>query len=229
MPTTAWISGLSKSRFEALDDVRDVAAPQLVDERAGVLGDRPEQHGEVRPRQAPRLDVGCVVEREPAHRLDAVADPRRLSRLVVELAGEQVAALPRLVTGAHHRLRQAMAGGDALGDRPAEFDDALARAEVVVERDLPDAVVAVRERDDVRDLAAAPLVDRLVVVADDAQVRAELRQPADESLLQRVDVLVLVDDDVADVVADVVLDDAGASSSSASPSRNWTARLIISV
>ena len=54
------------------------------------------------------------------------------------------------------------------------------------------------------DLAAAPLVDRLVVVADDAEVRAELHQPADESLLQRVDVLVLVDDDVADVVPDVI-------------------------
>ena len=67
-------------------------------------------------------------------------------------------------------------GGDALGDRAPDFDDALARAEVVVERDLPDAGVPVRERDDVRDLAAAPLVDRLVVVADDAEVRAELRR-----------------------------------------------------
>ena len=66
-----------------------------------------------------------------------------------------------------------------------------------------DAVVPVGERDDVRDLAAAPLVDRLIVVADDAEVRAELRQPPDEPLLQRVDVLVLVDDDVADVVTDV--------------------------
>ena len=81
-----------------------------------------------------------------------------------------------------------------------------ARPEVVVEGDLPDAGVPARERDDVRHLAAAPLVDRLVVVAHHAEVRAEPDQAADESLLQRVDVLVLVDDDVADVVPDVVLD-----------------------
>ena len=55
-----------------------------VDERAGVLRDRPEQHGEVRPRQAARLAVGRVVEGEPAHRLDAVADPRRLGVRVGE-------------------------------------------------------------------------------------------------------------------------------------------------
>ena len=87
-----------------------------------------------------------------------------------------------------------------------DLDHALARAEVLGERHLVDAVVPVGERDDVRDLAAAPLVDRLIVVADDAEVRAELRQPPDETLLQRVDVLVLVDDDVADVVTDVTAD-----------------------
>ena len=95
-----------------------------------------------------------------------------------------------------------------------DLDDALARAEVVVERDLADAVIAVGEGDDVGDLAAAPLVDRLVVVADDAEVRAELRQPPDQPLLQRVDVLVLVDHDVADVVADVAAGPAASSSSS---------------
>ena len=117
---------------------------------------------------------------------------------------------PLLVTSPHHRLRQPIASRDALGDRAPDLDDALARAEVLGERDLPDAGVAVAEGDDVGDLAAAPLVDRLVVVADDAQVRAELRQAADQSLLQRVDVLVLVDDDVSDVVADVLLDNARA-------------------
>ena len=111
-------------------------------------------------------------------------------------------------------------GRDALGDGAADLDDALARAEVVGEGHLSDAVVAVGERDDVGDLAAAPLVDRLVVVADDAEVRAELREPADEALLQRVDVLVLVDDDVPDVVADVRLDDARPRRRPSSPSRN---------
>ena len=126
----------------------------------------------------------------------------------------------RLVPGAHHRLRQTTAGGDPLRDRPAYLDHAFARAEVLGERHLVDAGVPVGEGDDVRDLAAAPLVDRLVVVSDDAEVRAELGQPADQSLLQRVDVLVLVDDDVADVVADVTAEPAASSSSSSSPSRN---------
>ena len=188
---------------------------------SGVLRDRPEQHGEVRPRQAPRLAVGRVVEGEPAHRLDAVADPRRLRVLVREIASDQVAALPALVPARTIAFgRRSPAGIRSATDLP-DLDHALARAEVLGERHLADAGVPVGERDDVRDLAAAPLVDRLVVVADDAQVRAELRQPADESLLQRVDVLVLVDDDVADVVADVT---AGPSPRPrrrpASPSRN---------
>ena len=51
---------------------------------------------------------------------------------------------------------------------------------------------------------------KMVIVTDDTQVRAGLRQPADESLLQRVHVLVLVDDHIADVVADVLLDGGGA-------------------
>ena len=144
-------------------------------------------------------------EGEPAHRLDAVADPRRLRVRVVERRERAGRPAPSVwCPAAHHRLRQPLAGGDPLGDRSPDLDDALARAEVLVERDLLDAGVPVGERDDVRDLAAAPLVDRLIVVADDAEVRAELRQAADEALLQRVDVLVLVDDDVADVVTDVI-------------------------
>ena len=59
------------------------------------------------------------------------------------------------------------------------------------------------ERQDVGHRAAAPLVDRLVVVADHAQVRAEPAEPLDQLLLDRVRVLVLVHDDVPDVIADV--------------------------
>ena len=65
---------------------------------------------------------------------------------VVEVESEQVAALPALMPGGDHRLGQSLARRDALGDRSAELDDALAGAEVVVEGDLPDAVVAVARR-----------------------------------------------------------------------------------
>src|SRR5207253_1792551 len=125
--------------------------------------------------------------------LDAVDNPRRLRDRVVERQGQQVAAFPCLVTSRDHRLLQSLTGGYPLGDRAAEFDDALARPKVVVQDYLSDAGIAARERDDVRDLAATPLVYRLVVVSDDAKVRPEPHQAADESLLQRVHVLIFVD------------------------------------
>ena len=50
------------------------------------------------------------------------------------------------------------------------------------------------------DVAAAPLVDRLVVVADHADAGAQLVQLLDHRLLDRVHVLVLVDDDVLDAL-----------------------------
>ena len=45
-------------------------------------------------------------------------------------------------------------------------------------------------------VTAAPLVDRLVVVADDADARTQFVQRPDDRLLDRIDVLVLVHDDV---------------------------------
>ena len=110
------------------------------------------------------------------------------------------------MAGGGHGLREPLAARDPFGDGAANLDDTPAGPEVVIEGDLLDVGVAIGERDDVRYLAAAPLVDRLVVVPDDAQVRTELDEPADETFLERVDVLVLVDDDVLDVVLDVVLD-----------------------
>ena len=105
-----------------------------------------------------------------------------------------------------HRLRQPLLSGNALGDGLAELDDALARSEVVVEGDLRDGLVAFGEPDDVGDLAPSPLVNGLVVVAYDAEVRAEPHEAADKALLQGVHVLVFVDDEVANVVPCVVLD-----------------------
>ena len=43
---------------------------------------------------------------------------------IVERQGEQVATLPRLVAGRDHRLLQPLTGGDALGDRARQLDDA---------------------------------------------------------------------------------------------------------
>lgn len=49
---------------------------------------------------------------------------------------------------------------------------------------------------DVRHVGPAPLVDRLIVVADDAQLHRRLGEELDQPLLCRVDVLVLVDDEM---------------------------------
>ena len=53
------------------------------------------------------------------------------------------------------------------------------------------------EVEDVADVGAAPRVDRLVVVADDADVLVCAPEEAHELELRAVRVLVLVDDDVA--------------------------------
>ena len=63
--------------------------------------------------------------------------------------------------------------------------------------------IAVGEPDDVGDVRAAPLVDRLVVVADDAQLDLRAGQQLDQPLLGRVDVLVLVDDQVPQLGVDL--------------------------
>ena len=54
------------------------------------------------------------------------------------------------------------------------------------------------EAQDVADLGAAPPVDRLVVVADAADVRRALGEQAQPEILRDVGVLILVDQDVAE-------------------------------
>ena len=73
--------------------------------------------------------------------------------------------------------------------------------------------------DDVAHVGAAPLVDRLVVVADDARGRRRRRpgEQLDQPLLGRVDVLVLVDDQVAQLGGDLGVRPPGRSSCSHRP------------
>ena len=60
------------------------------------------------------------------------------------------------------------------------------------------------EVEDVAQVGAAPAVDRLVGIADDAEVAVDLGQPLDQQVLRPVGVLVLVDEDVPEL-ARVVL------------------------
>ena len=55
------------------------------------------------------------------------------------------------------------------------------------------------EVEDVAQVRAAPVVDRLIRIADDAEVAVDFGEPADEQVLRPVRVLVFVDEDVAEL------------------------------
>ena len=56
------------------------------------------------------------------------------------------------------------------------------------------------EVEDVAQVGAAPLVDRLIGIADDAEVAVDLGEPADQQVLRPVGVLVLVDHHEAELL-----------------------------
>ena len=86
-----------------------------------------------------------------------------------------------------------------VGDEPGrDREDVPARAVVALEPDHLRAGEVALEAQDVVHVRAAPAVDRLVVVADAAQVPARLRQQPEPQVLDDVGVLVLVDQDVAE-------------------------------
>ncbi len=76
--------------------------------------------------------------------------------------------------------------------------DMRRRAVVALQPDDGGAGKILLEAQDVADLGAAPAVDRLVVVADAADVLRALRQQPQPEILRHVGVLVLVDQDVAE-------------------------------
>ena len=127
--------------------------------------------------------------------LDLLADRARLllgvphagdGRLLAGFAfGEQRLAEPVLVVGDQPR------GG---------AQDMAGRAVVVLEPHHRGAGKIVLEAQDVVDLGAAPAVDRLVVVADAAEVVPALRQQPQPQVLDHVGVLVLVDQHVPEAV-----------------------------
>ena len=86
-----------------------------------------------------------------------------------------------------------------MGDEPrGDGEDVAARTVVALEPDHPRAGKVFFEAEDVVDVRPAPAVDRLVVVADAADVAAALRQETQPQVLDGVGVLVLVDQNVAE-------------------------------
>ena len=98
--------------------------------------------------------------------------------------GEQRLAEPAFIVG------DEMRGGG---------EDRAGRAVVALEPDHLRAGEVVLEAEDVVDLGAAPAIDRLVVVADAADVLARLGEEAQPEILRDIGVLILVDQHVAEL------------------------------
>jgi hypothetical protein len=77
-------------------------------------------------------------------------------------------------------------------------------------RDAESACTALRELDEVLDRRSTEPIERLVIVTDDADILRPARQSEEDALLDRVGVLVLVDDDVLEPVHRAVVREEGA-------------------
>ena len=83
------------------------------------------------------------------------------------------------------------------GRRGVEND--LRRPVVLLELDDLDVGKVLLEVEDVSEVGAAPLVDGLIRIADDAEVAMDLGETANEQVLRPVRVLVFVDEDVPEL------------------------------
>ena len=177
------------------------------------------------------LDLLALVEPHAAHDPvgepragQRVLDRPRLGVRAVQHAGRGLAAGQRLAQarGDEVGLLEIVAAAEAAHEGPAGAVGPQPLLEAVpvppddrvggVEDDLGRAVVPLEphhrrlgviplEVEDVAQVGAAPLVDRLVGVADDAQVAVPVGQEPDEPVLRRVGVLVLVDHDEPEALA----------------------------
>jgi hypothetical protein len=119
-------------------------------------------------------------------------------RLVLGIPGARDRdALARDVLGAQRLAEPPLVAGDEPG---GGGEDVAGGAVVALQPDHRGARKVVLEAQDVVDLRAAPAVDRLVVVADAAQVLALLGEKPEPQVLGDVGVLVLVHQHVAEAV-----------------------------
>jgi len=167
------------------------------------FAEEPRDHPEV---GEGRLDAPALARHllrakgEPCEKFEQHPLRQELLVGVLEGAGEEVAVVVGLRPSGGHLLGEAVA---VLRDEVArEGDDAARGAEVLLEADGADVGVALGEGEDVADGGAVPLVDALVVVADDAEPGPEAREGADHALLHGVHALVLIDNDMAEAPGD---------------------------
>ena len=136
--------------------------------------------------EPPRAHVGLGFLADAARFLGAVPDADDADLLAVAGVGPQRLAEPAGIVG-----DQPVGGGE----------DVRGRAVVLFEADDLRAGEILFEAKDVGDFRAAPRIDRLVVVADAAEVPARLREQLQPFVLALVGVLIFVDEEVAEAVA----------------------------
>ena len=149
------------------------------------LGVGPVEDGHVAPGQA----LGGVQAQ------DLAGHPRRLVALVLGPV-----ALDRSPAVAHGEELLGLAADVVGDDGVGRVEDGLGGAEVLLQHDGRHVGERPLELQDVADVRAAPAVDRLVGVADDADVAVGLAQQLDDLVLGVVGVLELVDQDVAEAL-----------------------------
>ena len=131
----------------------------------------------------------------PLQRLDLVADPPRLVLGVPQAAHDDLFAArgagPQGLPEAAAVMRD---------DAARRREDFRRRAVVLLEPHHQRAREIALEFEDVADLGAAPAVDRLVVVANTAQIAVMLRQQPQPQILREIGVLVLVNQQIAEAL-----------------------------
>ena len=88
-------------------------------------------------------------------------------------------------------------GDDLIGS----VEDVGGAAVVLLQLDDHSVRIVLLKIENVADIRAAPAVDALVVIADNADIAAVLRKQLDQRILGEVGVLILVHVDVAELVA----------------------------
>ena len=127
--------------------------------------------------------------------LDLLADLARLLLAVPDAADADLVA--DLAVGMQRLAEPAL----VMGDQPrGGGQDMAGGAVVALEADDPGAGKIALEAQDVAHLRPAPAIDRLVVVADAAEVAPALGQEAQPQILRDIAVLILVHQDVAELL-----------------------------
>ena len=163
----------------AVDAIRHAAAHERLFQHAR-LRVGAVQHGDL----AGPVAVGDQLARHRGHE-------RRLVALIQRVVQRDALALARL--GPQRLLLAPAVVGDDLVGR---VEDVAGGAVVLLELDDLRLGEVLLKVEDVPDVRAAPAVDRLVVVADDAEVVLLPRQQADELVLRGVGVLIFVHQNV---------------------------------